>query len=394
METGRVINRRYLLQRLLKQGQVCAIYQGMDQVLQRAVAVKAVPAPHIPEYRAAVKLTAHFSHPNIVGIYDLIAEPEMLYIVQEFIEGAGFSTLLQTQLTAYDVVDFGMQICQALIYADNSSHRVCHGDLVPASIMRDIHGLVRVNNFALPSDLRYFQNWIIMGGDGIDVSDTELPWGQQSEGRRADDTRAAGLLLYQLLAGRTPGASVVEPPPDGRLRFQRNVPPELCETVARAIVRQHPQHISTPEALYTDLKTISETLVLATPVPVAMPVNSSSAAYQQHEEPLVISQSPASAGGKLASALPVRETEQPRLGFPPYRPEQSAILPVEEVAPVAPTVADVSLNLVAARQAAYPESGAQGRRRSPALSILLIGLIVFALLFIIGYFAGQIFFHP
>src|SRR5260221_11119442 len=115
-----------------------------------------------------------------------------------------------------------------------------------------------------------------------------------------------------------------------------------------------------------------------------MPVNSCSAAYQQHEEPLVISQSPASAGGKLASALPVRETEQPRLGFPPYRPEQSAILPVEEAAPVAPTVADVSLNLAAARQAAYPEPGPQGSRRSPALVIQLICLIVFPLLFSIG----------
>src|SRR5260370_38267765 len=144
-----------------------------------------------------------------------------------------------------------MRICQAVIHDDNSSNRVYHGDLVPASIMRDIHGLVRVNNFALPSDLHYFRNWIIMGGDDIDVSDTELPWGQQSEGRRADDTRAAGLLLYQLLAGRTPGASVVEPTPDGRLRFHRNVPPELCETFAPPILCQPPQHISTPEALYT-----------------------------------------------------------------------------------------------------------------------------------------------
>jgi len=90
VETGRVINRRYLLQRLIKQGQVCAIYQGMDQVLQRVVAVKAVPAPHIPAYRAALKMTADFSHPNVVGTYDLVMEPEMLYIVQEYIEGVDF----------------------------------------------------------------------------------------------------------------------------------------------------------------------------------------------------------------------------------------------------------------------------------------------------------------
>jgi serine/threonine protein kinase len=387
VETGRVINRRYLLQRLIKHGQVCTIYQGMDQVLQRVVAVKAVPAPDIAAYRAAIKMTAHFSHPNIVGIYDLVIEPEMLYIVQEYIEGADFSTLLQTQLPLYEVVDIGMQICQALMYADNASRRVCHGDLTPTSIIREPHGLVRVNNFALAGDLLYFQSWSKMGGDGIAFSDTELPYGQQSEGRRSDDTRAVGLLLYQLLAGRSPGVTVVEPPPDGRLRFQRNVPPELCETVARAVVRQHPQHISTPEALYTDLKALSEKL--AQPLPLVTPVSSS--AYQ-HEEPLVISQAASSGGGKLASALPKRDTEHPGLSLSAYRSEQSVKLPLEEVTPASPTVADVSLKLAAARQAAYPEHEAAKKGHSSVLPILLIGLTVFVLLFIVGYFAGHFLF--
>ncbi len=386
LETGRVINRRYLLQRLMKHGQVCAIYQGMDQVLQRTVAIKAVPASDMAAYQAAVKLTGHFSHPNIVGTYDLVIETEMLYIVQEYIEGANFSTLLQTQLSPYEVVDFGMQLSQALIYADYASPKVCHGDLTPTSILRDPHGLVRVNNFALPGDFLYFQGWCKMGGDGVALSDTELPYGQQSEGRRSDDTRAAGLLLYQLLAGRSPGASVVEPPQDGRLRFQRNVPAELCETVARAVVRQHPQFISTPEALYLDLKALSETL--AQPAPLVMPVTS---AYQQYEEPLVISQAASPAAGKLASALPVRDIEHPGPGFSPYRAEQSMKPPIEEVTPVSPTVADVSLKLAAARQAAYPEPGAEIEGHASLLPILLIGLIVFALLFIIGYFAGQFF---
>ncbi len=386
METGRVINRRYLLQRLIKHGQVCAIYQGTDQVLQRIVAIKAVPVSDMAAYRVAIKLTGHFSHPNIVGTYDLVIEPEMLYIVQEYIEGANFSTLLQTQLSPHEVVEFGLQVCQALMYADNASQKVCHGDLTPTAIMRDSHGFVRVNNFALPGDFLYFQSWCKMGGDGVALSDTELPYGQQSEGRRSDDTRATGLLLYQLLAGRSPGAGVVEPPPDGRLRFQRNVPAELCETVARAVVRQHPQHISTPEVLYTDLKALSETL--AQPAPLVMPISST---YQQHEEPLVISQAAPAGGGKLATALPVRDTENAGVNLSSYHAEQSVKPPIEEVTPASPTVADVSLRLEASRQAAYPESKAEKDGHSSLLSILLIGLIVFALLFIIGYFAGQFF---
>src|SRR5690348_10095087 len=87
VETGRLIHRRYLLQRLIQQGQYATLYQGTDQVLQRAVVAKVVPAEHIPAYRAALRATAQFSHPNIVGTYDLIIEPDKLYIVQEYIEG-------------------------------------------------------------------------------------------------------------------------------------------------------------------------------------------------------------------------------------------------------------------------------------------------------------------
>ena len=385
METGRVINRRYLLQRLIKHGQVCAIYQGTDQVLQRTVAIKVVPSSDITAYRAAIKLTAHFSHPNIVGLYDLVVEPETLYIIQEHIEGVPFSALLQQQLTPFEIVDLGMQISQALIYADSTPSLVCHGDLTPSAIMRDPQGLVRVNNFALPGDFLYFQSWCKMGGDDIVFSDPELSYGQQSEARRSDDIRATGLLLYQLLAGRAPGASVVEPPSDGRLRFQRNVPPELCETVARAIVRQHPQRICTPEALYTDLKALSETL--AQPAHVVMPVTST--VYQQPGEPVVISQAAASGTGKLASALPIYDTDQPGLSLPTYRSEQSMQPPLEQISPASPTVADVSLKLAAARQAAYPEPAPQQQSRQSLLPILLIGLVVFVLLFIIGYFAGH-----
>jgi len=385
VETGRVINRRYLLQRLIKHGQVCAIYQGTDQVLQRTVAIKVVPSSDITAYRAAIKLTAHYSHPNIVGLYDLVLEPETLYIIQEHIEGVPFSALLQQQLQPFEILDIGMQISQALIYSENTPSNVCHGDLTPSAIMRDPQGLVRVNNFALPGDFLYFQSWCKMGGDDIVFSDPELPYGQQSEARRSDDTRATGLLLYQLLAGRAPGASVVEPPPDGRLRFQRNVPPELCETVARAVVRQHPQRIFTPEALYTALKVLSETL--AQPSHVVMPVTST--VYQPPVESLVISQAASSGTGKLASALPIRDTDQPGLNLPPYRSEQSMQPPLEQISPASPTVADVSLKLAAARQAAYPESVSQQQSRPSLLPILVIGLVVFVLLFIIGYFAGH-----
>ncbi len=340
-------------------------------------------------YRSAIKMTANFSHPNIVGLYDLIIETNRLYVVQEFIEGENFAALMQKALTPFAVVDIGSQICEALLYASSSTRRVMHGDLTPEAILRDRNGFVRVNNFALPSDLAYFQKWSTMGGDGPALAETELPWGVASDARRADDTRAAGLLLYQLLASRTPGTNVVEPRPDGRLSFQRNVPPELCETVARAVARHHPNAITTPESLYAELRLLAD--AYEPPVPAAIPVTSA-----QDEQALALQR--AAAGGRLATALPIRDTDRSGLNISPFTSGQSARLPAADVAPSSPTVADPALKLASARQVPYSEyqqrgqlqQGQQARQgRSALLTILLTCLVVFVILFLIGYFAGQ-----
>ena len=118
-----------------------------------------------------------------------------------------------------------------------------------------------------------------------------------------------------------------------------------------------------------------------------MPITST--IYQPPVEPMVISQVASPGTGKLASALPIRDTEQPGLSLPSYRSDQSKQLPLEQISPASPTVADVSLKLAAARQAAYPEPVPQQQSRQSLLPILVIGLVVFVLLFIIGYFAGH-----
>ncbi len=395
MEIGRIIQGRYLLRSIIRQGQICTVYQGTDQRLQRNVAVKVVSAAHIAVYKAAVQKTAQFSHPNIVSLYDLLEEPEKLYLVQEFVEGSDFATILQTPLQPYEVADFGVQLCRALLYAAGSSRRVCHGDLTPTAILRDIRGYVRLNNFALPSDLHYFTRWSNFGGEGAPIADTELPWGLLSPGRQSDDTRAIGLLLYQLLAGRSVGATAVEPSPDGQLYFMRNVPPELCQVVARTVIRQYPEHISNVETLYAELQNLSELLE------PAMPISGNETAYQSQVEMPQPGPVPAAPSGNLVNAAPPRKTTAGG-GAAAYRTSGSAgIAGVADVSALdqdaaEQTMADVSLNLAPSRQS-VPHTTGQEQRVPPStlrtvVLWLLLGLVAFALFFIVGYFIGHIFF--
>jgi serine/threonine protein kinase len=389
VETAQVINSRYQLQRLVKHGQICVVYQGYDQVLQRPVAVKVAPTEYLPFYRSSMRLTSQFSHPNIVGLYDLIIDADALYIVQEYVDGSDFATLLNTPLTAYEVSDLGVQICHALLYANTSSRKVCHGDLTPSAILRDGRGLIRVNGFALPSDVEYFNAWSIMGGDGIVTSDQELPAGQLSEGRLDDDTRAVGLLLYQLLTSHPQGVSSIDPPIDGRLRFQRNIPPELCELVARAIVRQHPQHITSPQLLFTELKRLSE--ALEPPSPEMTPGLSNP--YQTREVNMAGQHPmPSTSTGNLVASLPAREAEPAGLGASSYRPfgsnRSGGLASTASPTSAQALAADVPESLAGARRAAYLQK--QGQPQRINLPVLLgIGITLFILFFVIGYFLAH-----
>jgi serine/threonine protein kinase len=388
VDTGRLIHRRYLLQRLIQRGAVCPVYQAFDQVLQRPVAIKAAPVEYIAAYRAALRSTAQFAHPNIVGIYDLVVEPDALYVVEEYIDGADFRALLHSQIFPYQIADIGAQICQALLYAGTPSRKMCHGDLTPSAILCDRHGLVRVNNFALPSDMAYFQAWSVVGGGDTVLSEHNLPWGQMSDGRKEDDTRAVGLLLYQLLAaGRSAGAVSVEPPSDGRLHFMRNVPAELCELTARAVVRKHPEHITTPEALHAELRALAEALELASHIIIAPePV------YATEDVARVKQDSPPSSSSLFplmppASPVPSREnaTEE-EMGL--RKGVAGPMIVTEAVSLPSP---NVSMQLAATRRAAYGNLPNTNHVNMPML--LVIGLVLFALFFGVGWMLAHLIFH-
>ncbi len=381
VETGRVIHKRYLLQRLVKQGQTCTVYQGFDQVLQRVVAVKVTAAEHVAAYRAAIKATSQFAHPNIIGIYDLIIEPDVLYIVQEYVDGDDFGTLLQAQLSLYEVVEFGMQLCQALMYASTPSRKVCHGDLSPSSVIRDRRGFTRVNNFALPGDVAYFSGWDAVGGNGTVFADSELPAGQMSDGRRADDTRAVGLLLYQLLAGRPPEARTVDPPPDGRLHFTRSAPPELCEIIARTVMVQHPQYIKTADVLHAELKVLAEALE-----PVAPPMEE--VARVSQFSPIgganALSQPLAQGGFSSADTAPV--------GGAPAATAMARSYTTGHLADVNVLNAPGRLN-TASLQDGYPQPYPVPELSPRGINmplLLLIGLVLFVLFFGIGYYLSTV----
>jgi hypothetical protein len=79
--------------------------------------------------------------------------------------------------------------------------------------------------------------------------------------------------------------------------------------------------------------------------------------------------------------------------FSPYPSELGAQVAGIEHSPAAPTVVEMPVKLAAARQAAYSDIAPQSRRPG-LLVLLLIGMVLFALFFIVGYYLATFVVHP
>ncbi len=109
--------------------------------------------------------------------------------------------------------------------------------------------------------------------------------------------------------------------------------------------------------------------------------------------------SPAGVGVGAQGNAPPPEQAIPGSGLPSYRSGNSGKLSAiqMEASPAALTIADSSVRPDAIRQMGYPhtESPRQPVRHFSWVWLLLLGLIIFALFFVVGFFAGHLFIpHP
>src|SRR5512134_304105 len=87
---------RYDIERVLGEGAMGVVYEGLDSRLHRKVAIKtilksALDSDSAKEYstrfRREAQAVARLNHPNIVQVFDYAEEGEVAYIVMEFVKG-------------------------------------------------------------------------------------------------------------------------------------------------------------------------------------------------------------------------------------------------------------------------------------------------------------------
>jgi len=211
---------RYKVVAVLGQGGMGAVYLVEDQRLfDKKLALKELQDPlHDPAalqlFQQEARLLSYLSHPNLPHISDYFAESGRQYLVMEYVDGETLKAILQKTsgfLPEAQVVEWAIQVCDALEYLHGQSPPIIFRDLKPDNIMLDKHKRIKLIDFGIA---RFFRpgktkDTQAMGTPGYAAP--EQYGAGQSDART--DIYALGATLHHLLTKRDPAVQPFNFPP-------------------------------------------------------------------------------------------------------------------------------------------------------------------------------------
>ncbi|MDH3506285.1 MAG: protein kinase [Gammaproteobacteria bacterium] len=195
------------------------VYRATDTTLERAVAIKVLPASfaedavRIERFEREAKTLAALNHPNIAQIHGLEKTDGTTALVMELVEGPTLADrIAEGPIPADEALGIAMQIAEALEAAHGQ--QIVHRDLKPANVMVRDDGTVKVLDFGIAKafDIQASSGPGAPAMTTPAVTQTGIILGtaaymspEQARGKFVDDRTdvwAFGCLLYEMLTGQ------------------------------------------------------------------------------------------------------------------------------------------------------------------------------------------------
>jgi serine/threonine-protein kinase len=227
---------------------MATVYLAEDERLGRKVAVKRLhsdsPEDAAQRFEREAKVGASLSHPNLVTVFDTVADDEGVLIVMEYVEGENLAELMaRERVPVEQAVSIIRQVAGALDHAHQAG--VVHRDVKPANILISPDGKAKLVDLGIATASERTQ--ITAAGTVLGTPSYMAP--EQLEGgaiAKAVDIYALGAVAFELLAGRKArqGRTPVEiahqiandPVPDIREAWS-DAPPAAAEALQLAMSR-------------------------------------------------------------------------------------------------------------------------------------------------------------
>ncbi|GAB1516196.1 serine/threonine-protein kinase [Actinophytocola sp. KF-1] len=270
----RLLGGRYRLGPLLGRGGSGRVYEAVDVVLGRVVAVKVFQpgsdAGARYRFAAEARLLADLCHPGLVTVHDVCLDGDAPFMVMRLVDGPTLRDLLDRgPLAPAAVARTGARLADVLAHVH--ARDIVHRDLKPANVLIDAAGDCHLTDFGLARALRAVH--LTVSGEFVGTAAYLAPEQiTDAEVGPAADVYALGLLLLECLTGRTEYTGTTVEAALARLNRPPRIPgalPHAWRTLLTAMTARDPKARPSAARCATVLSAIAEgrTPKLTLPIP-------------------------------------------------------------------------------------------------------------------------------
>jgi hypothetical protein len=295
---GRTLAGRFRITGYIGEGGMAAVYRGVQDGDGRNVAIKVMNSELVKDrkfvrrFRREAKAASMLKHPNTVEILEFGVDGETVYLAMECIEGLDLAMVLERdrRIPEARAANIVMQVCNALAVAH--AQNIVHRDLKPDNIMvlpnpKDrTQEIVKVLDFGIAKILDEDEGPMpdpraepqshapsLLTRVGTIVGTPAYMSPEQGRAEKVDartDVYACGVLLYELVTGRTPFGG--ETPMQVVMRHVNEPPmppsqwvemhPELEKVILKALMKWPAERQQSAQALSNELRALMAELAV------------------------------------------------------------------------------------------------------------------------------------
>ncbi|MCD8020593.1 MAG: serine/threonine protein kinase [Clostridiales bacterium] len=212
METGYIIDKKYEIVKEIGRGGTSIVYLARHRILGNDWAVKEVCKEDCLYYDILkqglireTNILKKLDHPNLPKIIDIIIKDDSLLIIMEYIEGKTLKQILDMEgvIPENQVICWGRQICDVLLYLHGRRPPVIYRDLKPSNIILNSEGKLILIDFGTAKEYRNEgqEDTVYLGTKGYAAPEQYGGIGKTDE---RTDIYCFGVTVYHLLTGRSP----------------------------------------------------------------------------------------------------------------------------------------------------------------------------------------------